>query len=166
MGWTDPATGLNLATGDFATEAWFDGVKDDLSYLYANVDSTYTPVVAQGVTTNIAKTVGEARYLHAGKLVYVWASLTITGAGTAGSIVTVTLPIAPVSGVIGSRLGLMEIYDASATHAYVGSALYLGSSTVGLRTHETANTQWGQTPAVALAASDQIGLQLVYGVVA
>lgn len=56
--------------------------------------TTWTPQVDQGVTTNIAKTVQVARYKEIGKLIEFEMRLSMTGAGTASSKITITLPVA------------------------------------------------------------------------
>ena len=54
--------------------------------------NAYTPTVSQGATTDIAKTVTYAKYRQAGKTVDGQVSLVVTGSGTAGFAVQVTLP--------------------------------------------------------------------------
>src|SRR6266498_47407 len=60
--------------------------------------NTWTPTVAQGVSTNIGKTVNEAQYIEIGNMIQFWVSLSITASGTAGSQLTVSLPSAAPSG--------------------------------------------------------------------
>jgi hypothetical protein len=77
--------------------------------------TSYTPTLAQGASSNIAKNVNTAKYMVVGKTMYLWIRIFATGTGTAGSAITVSIP----SG-----------YTISDTDTYVGSGVY-GDSGVG-----------------------------------
>lgn len=87
--------------------------------------TSYVPTLTQGVT--VTKTVEYCRYKFIGRQVFVEMSLSITGAGTAGSAVSLSLPTAP----LGYRLlGQGTIYDASAGPIYYVGALWWQSATI------------------------------------
>lgn len=75
--------------------------------------TNWTPVVNQGATTNIAKTVNRARYKERGKTVKFEFRLTMTGTGTANEKVTLTTPPATCvdSGIL--PIGFGGILDSS-----------------------------------------------------
>lgn len=56
---------------------------------------TWTPVVSQGVSTNIAKTIDKASYKLIGDLLEYALRLAFTATGTAGSAIIFTLPFTP-----------------------------------------------------------------------
>lgn len=80
--------------GETVTAALMNSdVRDPLAALTGAWNS-YTPQIDQGASTNIGKTIGYAKYVRVGKFVRVQAQLALTGAGTSGSEITVTLPVA------------------------------------------------------------------------
>lgn len=95
-----------------------------LAYTYKSFVS-FTPTLAQGVSTDIAKTVTYAKYCRTGKLVTGNIKVASTAAGTSGSAVTLTLPVtASTSGLI---VGTGSYFDTG-TAEYRG-AVYLQSTT-------------------------------------
>ena len=84
-----------------------------------------------------------------------------TGAGTAGNILKIGLPIA-ARAANSSTTGIAQIYDASANAMYVCSA-YLDSTTACAFLYQTGNP-YGISPAITVAASDQFQLNLTYEV--
>lgn len=128
--------------------------------------TSYTPVVSQGVTTNIAKSVFFASYYRWGpnnKTCTFGINLTMTGAGTAGSIITVSLPVASQMGVNFS-VGFGAVTDVSGPTRYP-SSVELSGATQGeiVFTGDTSgNSQIGQQPSFALAAGDTLQAQGTY----
>lgn len=117
--------------------------------------TSWTPTVSQGVTTGISNTVSEARYVRIGNLVHFWVDVTVTGTGTAGSAITITLPITG-SGHSGSiQIGSMLIFDASAATRYQGTAEG-GSTTISCAHNLSSTTFVGANPSFALANGDVI----------
>ena len=116
---------------------------------------TYTPQVDQGVSTNIAKTVNYARYRRDGSRLVVEFDLSITAAGTAGSAITVTVPI-DFASTAGGAKGVGQIYDASAVNRYVCCVERNGTSKVGFAADGAYNGQVGATPSFALANGDVV----------
>ena len=125
---------------------------------------TWTPQVDQGATTNIGKTVVLARYVQVGNITFVWCTLTMTGAGTAGSSVTVTLPVAASGYNVNDPIGSGQVADSSAgaNSAIVGVWIN-SSSTVCFQIDSTASAgRWGLNPNIALASGDAIRFEAQY----
>lgn len=75
--------------------------------------TSWTPTIAQGASANIAKTIGYARYWRIGGLCYFWVNMLITGSGTSGSAITMSLPLTAVSLVTaGDNFGSAMYYQA------------------------------------------------------
>lgn len=157
MAWTTPRTWSSevLTSTNLNTH-----LRDNLNALYGTTTS-YTPQIDQGVTTNIAKTVNEARYLVLGRVCEVWFTLSLAAAGTAGSAVTVSLP-QTISGHAtspGAVLGSGFVYDAS-VQFYTGPWRYNTSTTVTFTPQ--AGSFFGVSPNVALASTDVLSGWLRY----
>jgi hypothetical protein len=118
----------------------------------------WTPTVTQSGA--VAVTIGEARYCRIGNLVVATAYLTPTGAGTSGQpIVIGGLPFTLPAGAFRHH-GTIQVRDA-------GTAYYVGvlrrnddTSLVGIV--DGAAAAIGQSPSFALAADDDISVQITY----
>lgn len=111
---------------------------------------TWAPVVAQ--PGGIAGTVNFARYTRIQKLVIGTFSIAITGAGTAGNALSISLPITAntLTAVHGSGL----LYDASATTMYNGT-FYNVTSTAAWFIGDWASVGvWGTIPGLGIANGD------------
>jgi hypothetical protein len=161
MAWTTPRTWVANET---ATAANLNThVRDNLNALYGT-DSTYTPTLSQGASTNIAKTVNEARYIQNGRIVDVWMVLSSTAAGTAGSNVTVSLPVAASGHLASAAVGHGYYYDQSANLIYNGLCRLASTTTVILYADQTnpATGAVGLAPALTVASGDSVALCLRY----
>jgi hypothetical protein len=125
---------------------------------------TWTPQIDQGATTNITKTITTARFVQVGNVCYVWCTLALTGAGTAGSAVTVTLPVTPASYNANDSMGSGHIVDASAgANSANVSVWYSGGAAVYFQIDSTAAAgRWGTNPSIALASGDGIRFTAQY----
>ena len=137
---------------------WNTNVRDNLQAAFpVNTSLTsYTPTLAQGASTNIAKTTAYAKYMVVGKVMYLWIRLFATAAGTAGSAITVSLPAG---------------YTLENTDSYMGSGNY-GDSGVGeypslvyaqttttlalVAVTTTSGARVGVTPAITVANNDSV----------
>jgi hypothetical protein len=119
----------------------------------------YTPTLTQGVT--VTKTISNARYCQIQKTVFVQVYLFATSAGTAANTVKIGLPIAART-ANSSTTGIAQLYDASTNLMYVSSA-YLDSTTACAFLYQTGNP-FGISPAITLASSDQLQINLTYEV--
>jgi hypothetical protein len=124
---------------------------------------TFLPRVDQGATTNIAKTVNYSRFVIEGwKCIWNF-ELVVSGAGTAGSSVSVTLPTPGVTGQ--TVVGTGEVYDSSAGGRYTGKAGISGTTLLTFSTPGVGNTNpVGITPNFALANGDIIRAAVEYQV--
>ena len=116
----------------------------------------YTPTLTQSAT--VTKTINHARYCQIQKLIVVELFLTCTSAGTASNGVRVGLPIAAKSS--GASLGAGLIYDASANFMY-NILPYQFDANTSAFFYQTGS-EFGASPAVTLANTDQIRLKLTY----
>lgn len=142
----------------FKAPSWMD-----LLALTAPTSPTWTPQIDQGATTNIGKTVNEARHVQLGALVFASFTVTMTGAGTAGAGVTFSLPVAfVVANATGPPLGSGGVFDTSASSWYTGAAFPAGTQNGSLVTGTGNAGSWGSTPSIALAVGDQIRATMLY----
>jgi hypothetical protein len=127
---------------------------------------TWTPQIDQGASTNIAKTTTTAMYVRIGNVVLCWTTLALTAAGSAGSSVTVTLPVAPTGYTANDCIGSGHILDASAgaNSAVVSVWFSSGSAVVFQIDSSAAAGRWGVNPNIALASGDSIRFQAMYRV--
>ncbi len=159
MAWTTPRTWV---TNETATAANFNThVRDNLNALYGT-DSSYTPTLSQGASTNISKTVTAARYIQTGRIVQAWVDLAATGAGTAGSNITVTLPVTASGHSANQVIGAGIYYDASATTYYTIAAYLASTTTVQFIATNATGVSFGNVPAVTVASSDLLRFNVQY----
>lgn len=160
---TATVIGVSVAAS-YAAQLWVEDITQvqpaDTSLVspWAN----YTPQVDQGATTNIAKTVTNARYMTIGKLVVGYVDLTMTGAGTAASVVTVSLPL-PIAPTGNPVIGAGFIYKAATPLIHSGQWARGSTSLIVSFQSDGANGNgWGSNPNLALAASDSIRFTFQY----
>jgi hypothetical protein len=141
--WTAGTTSgqvLTAATLDTIGAAWVD----------------YTPTLTQGVA--VTKTVSYARYCQVQKLIMVEMFLICTSAGTPATGVRVGLPITAKN--TGQLLGSGLIYDASTNTMY--NTLPYGFDQNTAAFYYQTGSEFGVSPAVTLANTDQIRLKFTY----
>lgn len=119
--------------------------------------SSYTPVLAQSGTRTA--TINNAEFCQINKLVFCNVDLTCSTTGSAGSAITVTLPVTGASSLSGVGSGIF--YDFSATDVRVVT-VNAGTSTVTFRANDSTTNELGVTPSVALGSSDVISFSIVY----
>lgn len=118
--------------------------------------TSWTPTLKQGVSTNIAKTINYAKYLTIGKLVICEVRIAPTAAGTAGSDVQLTVPVAEATSTtfpVGS--GSLTL---GANKLKVIVLLNGGSGVFTFRRVDDATTtsNAGTSPSVAVANSGDL----------
>ena len=164
MAWVTPT---NVATGDVLTAStWNQDVVANAAELapFFSAWTSWTPTVAQGATSNISKTVSYAKYVLVGKLAIANVRLDMTGAGTAGSTLTISVPSAITSASTSPRLGGAHIFDSSTSTRYTGQAEWVTSTTLSFVGDWSGNGAWGVNPNLAVASGDQIGFSVMYEV--
>lgn len=122
--------------------------------------TAYTATVSQGVSTNISKITNYSNYARAGRMITWTFHLVLSASGTAGSGVSITLPVAAVnsSGVVGAGI----ILDNSTGTRYTGSWVGISTSTIMLVSDATGNNVWGAVPSIAVATADQLQGSITY----
>lgn len=127
-------------------------------------NTSWTPTISQGVSTNVAKTVSYAAYLQLGKLVMVQYVLAVTGTGTAGSHVNVDLPVTPSTNIVVNQV-------VGNGHVKLAGTVYPAQTQ--MEAAATAKTFWvesditgggviGSSPSAALANGDFIRAAFFY----
>jgi len=116
----------------------------------------YTPTLTQGVA--VTKTVLQARYFQFQKFVVGQMILNCTSAGTAGSVLSVGLPIS--ARAVNSMTAFGYIYDAN-TNVMYNVVGYAATGTTLNFFYQTGNA-FGVSPAVTIANGDQISLNFSY----
>lgn len=113
--------------------------------------STYTPTLVQGST--VTATTNWAMYMTQGKMTTISFRMTVTGTGTAGSTVTISLPSSiedtAYSGLVS---GSMKLYDSSAALKYVGFPETNGTGVIQFNSTSTAVAMLGATGSTFTAA--------------
>jgi hypothetical protein len=157
MAWTTPGT---ATAGEVLTASfWNEQVRDNFNMFSSFFSgwTSYTPTLAQGASTNISKTVNKCSYLKIGCLLYLNMYLDVTGAGSAGSDITVSVPsgitMSPTNQFYLTGQGLY--FDASTGTRYPGSPFQNTSTTLSIRRTDigTANGIGGD-PNIATANGD------------
>lgn len=134
--------------------------------------NTWVPQVDQGATTNITKTINEARYARVGSMCVAWVDLGMTGAGTASNAVTITLPLTASGHSANQFIGTALYYDSSLGEYYTGGAQLTtttkfvvaagGGGVSGIWGQALTNA--GTVTAQAVASGDVIRAQLIYNI--
>ena len=122
--------------------------------------TSYTPTVAQGASTNIAKTVTYAKYAQVGKIVYCNITISLTAAGTTGSKVTLTLPVTSAAQSI--SIGYGTYSRASGAYTYIGHAYADSTTTVAIAQNAVASPAYLVGGGFAAASGDVIYFSLTY----
>jgi len=161
MPWTTPET---FTAGQTLTAASMNAISGNLTELAGPFSTwtSWTPTVAQGATSDVSKTVTYARYVKIGRLVVANCRLDMTGAGTAGSGFTISVPSVITSAQNGLRVGGAHVFDSSTNTRYTGQAEFVSTTTLAVVGDWAGNGAWGSVPNLALASGDQIGFSVMY----
>jgi hypothetical protein len=163
MAWTTPGT---ATAGEVLTASfWNTNVRDNLNIL-AGVGAAWTawtPQIDQGATTNIAKTVDDARYLRLGTLMVATFNLVPSANGTAGANVVIgNLPVASVRTSGGFKFGVGGVFDTSTGTSYAAVLSLITSTSVCFVGDWSGVSAWGTSPNIALASGDRLTGILIY----
>jgi hypothetical protein len=126
---------------------------------YSGTWTSYTPTVAQNGARTI--TVNYAKYLQIGKMLTVQVECTITNTGTAGSVISCSLPITASSASGNRTYGSFSFLDAGNTF-YVGSVVIQGANAQFLV--DNNGNYLGALPNFAVANNDVIAFTMIYEV--
>jgi hypothetical protein len=141
-----------------------NGVPSSLNPFFAGY-SSWTPTIGQGATTNITKSSTKAFYMQVGKFVHGYFEVIISGTGTAGNRVNVSLPVnAKSSGFnVFTPIGACNIYNASNVTVYPGFILFSGDLIVSQNSYTNGSQYLGiNNFGEALANGDYIGGSFTY----
>lgn len=157
-GWTVPTSTDYVKDGATAIETLGDAIDASVGTGLLAWTS-YTPILSQGTSTNISKTVVYAKYAKLGKIVHANVRLQSTGTGQAGQAVIVSLPVTAASSGIPAGNG--GIFDATVNN-YTGWIFLASTTTAGLVSHNNSDNLVGANPNFAVASGDFINFTFMY----
>ena len=158
MAYVTPGT---VAAGDVATAAaWNVLVGNDVAFSpLLDAWTNWTPTLTQ--TGAVTKTINSATFIQIGKLVFAEFNLVVTGSGSGLTGVTVSLPVTAKSKT-GVRIGVGSIFDNRPVTQYAAVCYQTSTTTIGFIGDWSAGAQWGSSPAINLAVSDNVAASLTY----
>lgn len=125
--------------------------------------SDHTPTVAQGATGNISKTTTYSKYKVISGVCHWWFVLAITGAGTVGQTITLSIPVTAAQA--GLNIGNGLIYDASVPIIHSGAYELTTTDLIAMQNYGSTGAYVGASPtSFALANSDAIRGYVCYPV--
>jgi hypothetical protein len=143
---------------------WTAGLTDNTALPAATLNrigaawETWSPTVTQ--LGNVTVTNNGSRYGRVQQIVVAHTYLTVTGTGTAGNNVRVSLPI--TAQTIDRIITQGFIYDASANQMYAITGFADTTTTCIFYWTNASSSAWGNAPSIGLAVNDQIRLQFMY----
>lgn len=124
---------------------------------------TWSPALTQSVS--VTATINDAVYYRSGVFVDAWANLGVTSAGTAGTALSVTLPVTLSSWTANPVIGEGFIFDTSGTDAFAVTVVASGTtSATFVTTSATAAASFGVAPNLAIESGDTVRFRLRYTV--
>ncbi len=147
----DNAWARMAAGADYSIPQWLAAATNGLQALSAG--TSWTPTLAQGVSTNITKTVVYAKYWRIAQLVFFSVRLSATAAGTLGSNITITLPV--TASTTGLSVGSGFYLDSGT--AFYRCIINLNSTTLSLLRDDSTSSaagSIGSDPSLAVASND------------
>jgi hypothetical protein len=125
---------------------------------------TWTPTVTQ--SGSVTATINEARFIRQGRAVDAWFNITATASGTAGNVVTVSLPVAYDGHATFVNMGAGIVFDSSTTTRYMCSLEATSTTTISFVHDASGNSAWGVLPNLAIANGDVLRGHVRYTVAA
>ena len=125
---------------------------------------SYTPTIKGGATT-VTATITYARYARINKNVIVQVAATVTSAGAANGLISISLPVG-LDALLNSdfrTVGEFIIKD-SGTAYYTGLATTNGTTTIAGLSYGSTNNMGANSPAMTLANGDAVGMSIIYEV--
>jgi hypothetical protein len=121
--------------------------------------TSFTPVIAQVGSPSF--TINYSKHVRGPRRTITWTfDLSVTSSGTAGTIITVTLPVTAASapGVKGSGF----LYDSSTATPYSGQWGGVTTTTIAFGGDWSGAGSWGATPNLAIASGDLVRGSITY----
>lgn len=125
--------------------------------------TSYTPTIKGGATT-VTATINYAKYSQIQKTVFVQVRATVTSAGAANGIISISLPsgLNPINQSDIATLGTFTIKDTG-TALYMGAAICLSNVINGIA-YNSPGLMGANVPSMTLANTDEVGISVVYEV--
>ena len=123
--------------------------------------TSYTPVIKGGATT-VTATINYAKYARVNKVVFVRVNATVTSAGAANGIISISLPINTTSTGDMTNVGTFTIKDTGTAY-YTGNAILQSQTVVG-QSYNTGNYMGDTGPTMTLANNDGLAISICYEV--
>lgn len=123
----------------------------------------WTPTLSQGGASDISKTVSEGGYIRFGKLVIASCALSVTGSGSSGNEIRITLPVTPA--YTGSQFHTLGVgIFRNATTEYPGILVYAGSGALAALRRADANSsgEIGTDPSILCNSGDFLSVTAIY----
>lgn len=130
-----------------------------LTTAFSPTATAFTPIWTQGVT--ITATNNVSRYIQIGKFVYYQFSLAATSAGTAGVLLSITLPIIGIASGIFRSTGACHFYSSGPGTSYVLIPLN-GATNCTFTSDTSGGNNFGIVPAITVASGDYIDGVIIY----
>jgi hypothetical protein len=125
---------------------------------------SYTPTIKGGATT-VTATIIYAKYARINKNVIVQVAATVTSAGAANGVVTISLPVG-LDALFNSdfrSVGVFVIKD-SGVGWYTGVAITSGTTAIAALSYGATNNMGANSPAMTLANGDGVSMSIIYEV--
>ena len=151
-----PTEGDTIYETDTDKMMTFDGSNWWTIAIPSTASTSFTSTISQGVSTNISKSTNYSQYRIISGVCEWWFAFTMSASGTAGSQVTLTLPVTSLISTVGVTVGNGMIYDSSVPTIDTGHYEIVTSTTVSMAVSEGTNAPWGASPNIALASGDII----------
>jgi len=144
-----------FVAGDVLTAAELNGIGEAWT--------SYTPTVTQGVA--VTNTPVYAKYAQVNKIVLVQVILALTSAGTAASVISVSLPNTPIVNSLFGVAGSAMFYDLSASKPYVlYPVLTNAPRVVQFWDNTSSGNFFGNSPGITSANGDVVTFSIMYEV--
>lgn len=156
MSTTTPILGLRYPIdtdnpGTLGVHTAIQHMAEDLDQ-YFGAWTGWTPTIGQGATSNIAKTVNNARFRAQGKLCEFQFKCSMTGTGTAAAKVTVSAPATARAAVL-VPVGFGKLFDTSAGSSF-DEMMWLDTSATAMIYRTGAGSLGAAGFTAALASGD------------
>lgn len=125
----------------------------------------WVPTIAQGTSTNIAKTITWAKYKVVDEMVYVRGRFVITGSGVTNNPVTISVPEdVSTTGLIVGTGAFCDATQGTNPYVYVPmSVITYSTTTLSLmKVSDTTSGVLGTDPAVPMSVNDLIIIDAFY----
>jgi hypothetical protein len=121
---------------------------------------SYTPVIKGGATT-VTATIAYAKYAQINKIVFVRVEATVTSAGAANGIISVSLPLNPTgTPTTVTNIGTFFLLRPG-TAFYQGAAIQSSNTVTGTANNST-DAMGANSPTLTLANNDKISFSVCY----